>query len=195
MLSKARVEGWAGQSWAINWSKTVLWPSPISKKSDAWLLLCSHFADWKLRQGLMACLVSSGCRGSSTGAETHPTSLSLHPPHSLPVVNTHKCFFVLIWPQQKHYEVLQFEAYIQTQEGFWSCRWNTCNAGKGDQVSSESVNHCSPRSCRNSHLIPYTSSLTPPGVCKAFLHPEGTFSQMCVEILRLIWFLGGSRGI
>lgn len=135
----------------------------MSKKSDAWFLECSHFTDWKLRQGL----ASSGCRGSSTGAKTHPTSLSLRPPHSLPAIHAHKCFFVLIWPQQKqHYEVLQFEACIQTQEGSWSCRWNTCNAGKGDQASSESVNHCSPRSCRNRDLIPYTSrclqSLSPP---------------------------------
>lgn len=55
---------------------------------------------------------------------------------------------------------------IQTQEGSWSCRWNTCNAGKGDQASSESVNHCSPQSCLSCDLIPYTSSclqsLSPP---------------------------------
>lgn len=116
------------------------------------------------------------CRGSRHRGRNSPHILSLHPPHSLSAIHTHKCFFVLIWPWEKqHYEVLQFGAYTQTQEGSWSCRWNICNAGKGDQASSESVNHCSPWSCLNHDLIPYTCSCL-----QSLSAPKGNFqSDVC----------------
>lgn len=35
--------------------------------------------------------------------------------------------------------MLQFEAYVRTQEGYWSGSWNICDADKGDLESAVSA--------------------------------------------------------
>lgn len=86
--------------------------------------------------------------------------------------------------------MLQFEACIERQEGSWACSWSICSAGKGELESAESASiTAQPGAAWTAAL-----SLTPPVVCKAFLHLGEIFSQMHVEILRLIWFCGGDRG-
>lgn len=106
---------------AITLSHRALWPPPALKKPHIPIFTANWGAGVK----------ASICRNSSQIPSAEP---------SCPDWQYEWIFFMLILSYWKQYwKLLQLEAYTQARKRPWSCRWNICNAGKGDPESAATV--------------------------------------------------------